>query len=56
MVSSSIQSRCDLNIYDVTPIKDIRRLTMPVLFLHGVLRGVTLSTHFRLMKILLHRR
>lgn len=35
VISSSIESRCDLNIYDVSPIKCVPYMLTPIVFIHG---------------------
>ena len=35
VISSSIEQRCDLNIFDVSPIKLVPSMEIPIVFLHG---------------------
>ncbi len=45
IVAQSIESRCDLNIYEVTPVKDVAVMTTPVMFVHGVLDDMVSIHH-----------
>ncbi len=34
-ISGAIEKRCDLNLYEVSPIRDVAYMRIPALFLHG---------------------
>jgi pimeloyl-ACP methyl ester carboxylesterase len=34
-ISAAIEKRCDLNLYEVSPVRDVAYMRIPVLFLHG---------------------
>ena len=44
LISGSIQKRCGFSIYDVSPIKDVPYMRIPIMFLHG-LRDVECASH-----------
>jgi pimeloyl-ACP methyl ester carboxylesterase len=45
LVASSIEERADLNLYDLTPVKDVAYMRVPVFILHGVRDTVVRVSH-----------
>ena len=45
MIAGSIEQRADLNLYDVTPVKDVAYMRIPALFLHGTKDALVAMSH-----------
>jgi fermentation-respiration switch protein FrsA (DUF1100 family) len=45
VISSSIEKRADLNVYDVTPEVDVAYMRIPVVFVHGTKDSFVALSH-----------